>query len=431
MASNRTSKELDKIVRVGEDKLHSLGGGLYLKKDGDANLFIFRYQVDKKAKKISLRAFDSTHNTLAHARNRVLELKSKVKQGIDPKEEEQLELLEKEKRLKSLGKAQEQQEATFEKLTYETIQYLEHEWTNHKTAKQWESSLRTYAFPVIGHLPVSDIERKHVLQILEPIWFDKTETADRVRRRIEAVLRRAISDGLRAGDNPAAWRGSLEHRLPGAEKTKNKRQPEEERHHEALAYAELPAFMVDLSKMDGMGARALELLILNANRTDEVLEATWGEFDLDAGIWEIPAKRMKGKVRHTIPLSEQSLQILNVAREQKMSEYVFPNTSNGKSLSQAGMSSVIKRMGRAGQITVHGFRSTFRDYIAEKTELDGSIAEYALAHKLKDKSVAAYQRGALIDKRRLMMQRYSNFAYQTGEKVLDKSKFSYTRTLNI
>ena len=191
-----------------------------------------------------------------------------------------------------------------------------------------------------------------------------------------------------------------------------------QRHYGALPCADLSAFMVELSKMDGMGARALELLILNANRTDEVLEATWDEFDLDAGIWEIPAKRMKGKVRHTIPLSHQSLQILRVAREHKIHEYVFPNTSNGKSLSQAGMSSVIKRMGRAGQITVHGFRSTFRDYIAEKTELDGSIAEHALAHKLKDKSVAAYQRGAMMDKRRLMMQRYANYAYQEGERVV-------------
>ena len=418
MAKNITVKELEKIIRDNIPKRYPLGNSLYLDVSGGSAVFNFRYKVKGVQKKKTLKPYHPIHNSLGYVRTRVLELKAKVKQGIDPKEEEQLELLEKEKRLKTLGKVQEQQKATFEKLAYETIQYLEHEWTNHKTAKQWESSLRTYAFPVIGHLPVSDIERKHVLQILEPIWFDKTETADRVRRRIEAVLRRAISDGLRAGDNPAAWRGSLEHRLPSAEKTKNKRQPEEERHHEALAYAELPGFMVDLSKMDGMGARALELLILNANRTDEVLEATWGEFDLDAGIWEIPAKRMKGKVRHTIPLSEQSLQILRVAREHKMSEYVFPNTSNGKSLSQAGMSSVIKRMGKAGQITVHGFRSTFRDYIAEKTELDGGIAEHALAHKLKDKSVAAYQRGALIDKRRLMMQRYANYAYQAGEKIV-------------
>ena len=149
-----------------------------------------------------------------------------------------------------------------------------------------------------------------------------------------------------------------------------------------------------------------------------MLGATWDEFDLDTGIWEIPAKRMKGKVRHTIPLSEQSIAVLRGVKLRQVSEYVFPNTSNGKSLSQAGMSSVIKRMGREGQITVHGFRSTFRDYIAEKTELDGSIAEHALAHKLKDKSVAAYQRGAMMDKRRLMMQRYANYAYQTGEKIV-------------
>jgi len=157
---------------------------------------------------------------------------------------------------------------------------------------------------------------------------------------------------------------------------------------------------------------------LNAHRSDEVLGAIWDELNLDARIWEIPAKRMKGKVRHTVPLSDQSITVLRGVKLYQISEYVFPNTSNGKSLSQAGMSSVIKRMGRKGQITVHGFRSTFRDYIAEKTELDGSIAEHALVHKLKDKSVAAYQRGAMMDKRRLMMQRYANYAYQTDEKVV-------------
>ena len=418
MVKSITAKGLEKIIRDNIPKRYSLGNSLYLDISGGSAIFTFRYKVKGVQKKKSLKPYHRIHNNLGHARTRVLELKAKVKQGIDPREEEQLERLQKEAKLKELGQVEELRLSTFEKLAYETIHYLEHEWTNLKTAKQWESSLKTYAFPIIGHLPVSEIERKHVLQILEPIWFDKTETADRVRRRIEAVLRRAISDGLRAGDNPAAWRGSLEHRLPSAEKTKNKRKPLEERHHEALPYAQLPTFMVELSKMDGMGARALELLILNANRTDEVLEATWDEFDLDAGIWEIPAKRMKGKVRHTIPLSHQSLQILRVAREHKIREYVFPNTSNGKSLSQAGMSSVIKRMGRAGQITVHGFRSTFRDYIAEKTELDGSIAEHALAHKLKDKSVAAYQRGAMMDKRRLMMQRYANYAYQAGERVV-------------
>ena len=324
MVKSITAKGLEKIIRDNIPKRYSLGNSLYLDISGGSAIFTFRYKVKGVQKKKSLKPYHRTHNNLGHARTRVLELKAKVKQGIDPREEEQLERLQKEAKLKELGQVEELRLSTFEKLAYETIHYLEHEWTNLKTAKQWESSLKTYAFPIIGHLPVSEIERKHVLQILEPIWFDKTETADRVRRRIEAVLRRAISDGLRAGDNPAAWRGSLEHRLPSAEKTKNKRKPLEERHHEALPYAQLPTFMVELSKMDGMGARALELLILNANRTDEVLEATWDEFDLDAGIWEIPAKRMKGKVRHTIPLSRQSLQILRVAREHKIREYVFP-----------------------------------------------------------------------------------------------------------
>ena len=247
MVKSITAKELEKIIRDNIPKRYSLGNSLYLDISGGSAVFTFRYKVKGIQKKKSLKPYHRTHNNLGHVRTRVLELKAKVKQGIDPREEDELERLQKEAKLKELGQVEELRQSTFERLAYETIQYLEHEWTNHKTAKQWESSLKAYAFPVIGHLPVSEIERKHVLQILEPIWFDKTETADRVRRRIEAVLRRAISDGLRAGDNPAAWRGGLEHRLPSAEKTKNKRKPEEERHHEALPYAELPVFMVDLA----------------------------------------------------------------------------------------------------------------------------------------------------------------------------------------
>ncbi|MDA9372310.1 tyrosine-type recombinase/integrase [Porticoccaceae bacterium] len=418
MAKNITAKGLEKLIRENIPKRYALGNSLYLDISGGSAVFTFRYKVKGKQRKKTLKPYHSIHNNLGHARTKALELKAKVRQGIDLKEEEELALHRKQLELKELKESKELQSATFENLAFQTIEYLQHEWTNHKTAKQWESSLRQYAFPIIGKMPVSGIERKHILKILEPIWFDKTETADRVRRRIEAVLRRAISDGLRAGDNPAAWRGGLEHRLPSAEKTKNKRAAEEERHHSALPYRELPKFMAELARMDGMGARALELLILNANRSDEVLAATWHEFDLDERVWTIPARRMKGRASHTIPLSEQSIQILMRLADRKTSDYVFPNTSSGKSLSQAGMSAVLKRMGRAGQITVHGFRSTFRDYIAEKTDLDGAIAEHALAHKIKDKAIAAYQRGAMMDKRRLMMQRYANYAYQTGEKVV-------------
>ena len=417
MAKKITVKEIEKIIRDGVEKLHSLGDGLYLKIDGGSKVFIYRYMINGKAKKIGLHPYNPVSNSLSQARAKVLQLKAKVKQGIDPKDEDLLASHKREEELKALAKAKELQEATFENLAFQAIEYRQQAWTNHKTAKQWESSLRQYAFPIIGKMPVSEIQRKHVLKILEPIWFDKTETADRVRRRIEMVLRLAISNHLRA-DNPAVWRGGLEFHLPSAENTKNKRTAEEERHHNALPYSKLPEFMAELAGMDGMGARALELLILNANRSDEILAATWDEFDLDERVWTIPARRMKGKASHIIPLSDQSMGILKRLADRKISDYVFPNTSSGKSLSQAGMSAVLKRMGRAGLITVHGFRSTFRDYIAEKTDLDGAIAEHALAHKIKDKAVAAYQRGAMMEKRRLMMQRYANFAYQTSEKVV-------------
>jgi len=403
MASNKTAKELDKIVRVGEDKLHSLGGGLYLKKDGDANLFIFRYQVDKQAKKMSLHAYHQVHNTLGNARLRVLELKARVKQGIDPKEEEQLELLEKEQRLKELAKAKEQQEATFEKMTYETIEARKGDWTNHKSIQSWENTLKRYAFPVIGHIPVSEVTKEHIVKILQPIWLTKHETAKRLRSRIELVFSHSIFYGHRITNNPAAYKDNLRVPLPLPKSVKKRK-------HKALPYKDLPNFMIELSHMNGMGARALELCILNANRTSEVLLATWDEFDLDKRTWTIPAERMKMDEEHAIPLSNESLGLLKNLAKHRMSKYVFPNLSSLKHLSQAGMSSVVKRMGYKGMITVHGFRSTFRDCIAEKTNFSGEIAEMALAHAVPNQQ-ESYRRGDLMEKRTVMMQWYSDYAY--------------------
>jgi len=414
LRKNITAKELEKIIRYNIPKRYPLGDNLYLDISGGSAVFSFRYKINGKQHKKSLKPFHKVHNTLAHARANALHLKAKVRQGIDPKEEELRARREADEKLAAQQLIDQKRQSTFQILANNTIAYLEHEWTNPKTRKQWESSLSTYAFPVIGHLPVADISREHVLEILEPIWYTKTETADRVRRRIETVLRRAIAEGLRSYQNPAAWRGCLEHRLPSAEKTKNKRKPIEERHHKALPYGELPRFMTELVLLEGIGARALEFLILNANRSDEVLSATWDEFNLEEGTWTIPARRMKSKVSHTIPMSSQSLLLLNNLPRHLASEFVFPNVATGRSLSQAGMSSVLKRMGKAGEITVHGFRSTFRDYIAEQTDFDGAIAERALAHSLKNKAEAAYQRGRLIQKRREMMQVYSDFAYETA-----------------
>jgi len=423
---NRTSKlELDAIIKGKIPKRYPLGDGLYftIKKSG-AMSFGIRYQINGKTDYKGIGGYDKAHNTLGIARAKCEAYRVQIRQGINPKIEEQQEF-----DLKQSAKAIADQlkDSTFAKYAYHHIKNLEPSWTNVKTSAQWRSSLEQYAFSVIGDTPVSDVTRTQVLEILQPIWIAKTETADRVRRRIAAILDAAISDDLRTERNPAIWRGSLHGKLPSVESVKKAKAPTEERAHASLHYVDLPMFMEALRVQDGIGARALEFCILNANRTTEVLGATWAEFDLEECIWSIPARRMKGRERHNIPLSKQSIALIKQQQQLKMSEFVFPNRSNGKSLSQAGMSSVLKRMNKIkewkdihGQlITVHGFRGCFKTWTTEKTDTDWLTGEMALAHKIKDKSSATYQKGDLIDKRRRLMQMYSDYVYGTPiEKVV-------------
>jgi integrase len=343
----------------------------------------------------------------------------KIKQGIDPKVEEK-DRLKLKRQAELLDKKLKQN--TFKKLAYDTYEQKRAGWTNQKHNKQWIRSIETYAFPTIGHLPIAEVNTNHVLAILNPIWNEKPETADRVRGRIEAVITRAEALGLRADKNPAQWRGHLAGLLTSAAKIKEAKAPKEERHHAALPYDQLPVFMKRLSKAPGMGARALEICILCATRTTETLKATWQEVDLIEELWVIPANRMKGRKEHKIPLSKEAVAIFKRAHEARISENVFPNLANGKHLSQAGLSSVLKRLNerkewidnQGRKITAHGFRSTFRDYIADKTNFDGAMAEHALAHKIPDAAIAAYQRSTMVDKRRVMMQTYADHAYLTG-----------------
>jgi integrase len=424
--AKRTSKlELDAIIKGKIPKRYPLQDGLYftIKKSG-AMSFGIRYQINGKTDYKGMGGYDKVHNNLGIARAKCEAYRVQIRQGINPKIEEQQEF-----DLKQSAKAIAEQlkDSTFAKYAYQHIRNLEPSWTNAKTSAQWRSSLEQYAFPVIGDTPVSDISRTQVLEILQPIWIEKTETADRVRRRIAAILDAAISDDLRTERNPAIWRGSLHGKLPSVESVKKAKAPTEERAHASLHYTDLPIFMEALREQDGMGARALEFCILNANRTTEVLDATWDEFDLEEGIWSIPARRMKGRERHNIPLSKQSIALIKQQQSLRMGDFVFPNRSNGKSLSQAGMSSVLKRMNKIkewkdlhGQlITVHGFRGCFKTWTTEKTDTDWLTGEMALAHKIKDKSSATYQKGQLIDKRRRLMQKYSDYAYGTPlEKVV-------------
>ena len=418
--ANITAKGLEKLIRDGIPGRTPIGGGIYLTiKPGGSASFGYRYQIKGKRRQIGLGAYCQNTNTLTMARTNAVDLKAMINKGIDPiersiQDQKRIDAANKEKKIKD-----EMNLATFDSVALEYIESKKAEWKNAKHQQQWVNTLTTYAFPVIGKMPVADIETAHVLAVLKPIWNTKTETATRVRTRLEAVLSYAEAKNWRAGGNPARWRGHLSAILPSPQKLKDRK------HHSALPYGELQQFMNILSNTDGMGARALEMTILTATRTKESLGAKWSEIDLDNRVWTIPKERMKAGVEHRVPLSEQAMKVVTKMADNKMSDYVFPNRASGKPMSNAGMSSVLKRLERT-DITVHGFRSTFRDYVAEKTNTPERTAEAALAHKLKDASEAAYQRGDLIEKREILMQTWANYCYPTGEKVIRMPTASYS-----
>jgi integrase len=285
---------------------------------------------------------------------------------------------------------------TFDKAAEAYIAAHSAGWRNAKHGDQWKNTLDTYASPVIGKLPVSSVNTALVLRVLEPIWADKTETASRLRGRIERVLDWAKVQGYRTGENPALWRGHLENLL--VKKSKVAKVV----HHPALPWQDIGAFMRDLCAMQGGAALALQLIILCASRTSEVLNARWAEFDLDGALWIIPADRMKAEKEHRVPLSGTALAVLVKAKAEALdSEFVFPGRK-GSTLTNMACLAVLKRMGRA-DLTVHGFRSTFRDWCSESTDYPRDVAESALAHAIGDKVEAAYRRGDLMEKRRALM----------------------------
>jgi len=413
-----THQEILQIVNSKKVGRHPCKDNLYLNVTQSKTInWCIIYDMAGVRKNMGMGAYHPKTNSLALARAKCDDYLVMIRKGIDPKIEEQrardLQLKESEDRQKL-------QLNTFAQYAYQHIKSLEPIWTSPKTSAQWRSSLESYAFPVIGETPVSDVSRVQVLEILQPIWFEKTETADRVRRRIAAVLDAAIDDELRDARNPASV-SSLRTKLPSVERTKNAKAPAEERAFASLDYRDIPVFMEALRGQDGMGARALELCVLNGNRTSEVLAAKWNEFDLEEGLWSIPANRIKGRIRHNVPLSKQSVALLRQQSHFRMSDLVFPNTSSGKSMSGAGMDSVLKRMFKKKEwrdkfgklITVHGFRGTFKTWTTEKTDTDWLTGEMAMAHAIKDKSAATYQKGDLIDKRRRLMQKYSDYACAT------------------
>ncbi len=418
------------VPRIKATGMYSDGGGLYLQvrgsaEDEPARSWIFRYAMHGKERYMGLGSL--TTFSLAEARELARECRQKVAKGVDPLAER-----EEQRHADRLTAAR---NITFEKAAEEYIAAHQSSWRNAKHAGQWHTTLETYAYPIIGALPVQQIDAGLVRRVLEQIvtvserddsgavverrtsfWHAKTETASRVRGRIESILARATALGYRTGDNPARWRGHLAEAFPRRSKV------QKVEHHPALRYSEIGGFVEALRLRGGIAPRALEFLILTACRSGEVIEARWREIDLDNKVWTIPAERMKASREHRVPLSEPALAILRdvAARQHKKADFVFPSGAHDVPLSDMALLAVIRRMNGKDQppvwrdkngnaIVPHGFRSTFRDWASEQTNYPRDVAEAALAHAIEDKTEAAYRRGDLFEKRHRLMNEWAKF----------------------
>lgn len=293
---------------------------------------------------------------------------------------------------------------TFESCAKQYIEDHRAGWRNEKHAAQWSATLATYAYPAFGSLPIQSIDTALVIKALDPIWRRKPETAARVRQRIESVLDWAAARGYREGENPARWRGHLDKLLPKRARIRAVK------HHEAMPYTELPAFFVGLTKRDTISAKALKFTILTAARSAETRGATWGEIDRAASLWIVPASRIKSGRQHRVPLPDAALSVLDDLEllSTNRESLLFPGR-RGKVLSDSAMRNYLQEDLRRPGLTVHGFRSSFRDWAAEKTGFPRELAEAALAHVVRDRTEAAYQRGDLLDRRRKLMDAWSKF----------------------
>jgi integrase len=389
-----TPKGIAKLLRKRPRRYHD-GHGLYLRVTSRTSAsWILRYEFRGQEKMLGLGPLRLVG--LKEARIRAREAQRQLKlDGIDPVEARKAKKAE---HALAAAKAMSFEEAA-------KAFHAQHaaKWKNPKHGAQVINTLRDYAFPILGQLPVSAIDTGLVLKVLEPIWTIKTETASRVRGRIESVLDWATVRGYRSGDNPARWKGHLSEVLPA------RAQIAKVEHHPALPYAELPAFMRELSKREGSAARALEFTILTAARTGEVIGAQWSEIDLAAGMWVVPAGRMKGSREHRVPLCPRAIDLLQELPREDGNQFVFLGSRAG--LSNMAMTQLLRRMER-GDITVHGFRSAFMDWAHERTAFPKVVIDMALAHVVGDKVEAAYRRGDLFQKRQELLEAWS--AYCAG-----------------
>ena len=381
------------INRLKEPGLWAVGGvaGLYLHVNArGARSWILRVVVGDKRRDMGLGGYPDIG--VADARQKAREARLKIEQGVDP--------ILLRKQAKSELMALQATDKTFEQAAGEYIKIHADSWSNDKHRKQWESTLAAYAFPVVGKLSLRHIRQEHILKILEPIWTTKTETATRVRGRMESILDWAKVKGLRSGENPAAWKGHLDHMLPAPTRLKKIE------HLTAVPVREMPGFMVKLRQAAGIAAQALEFLILTAARSGEVRGITWEEVSLDDALWIVPAERMKMKKEHRVPLSDRAMSILKSQPRIDENPLVFP-APRGSQMSDATMSAVLKRMGV--KATVHGFRSSFRDWCGDYTNYPRDLAEQCLAHEADDPVEAAYRRGDALERRREIMREWAGF----------------------
>jgi integrase len=379
-----------KVAKISKPGRYGDGNGLVLQvSKWRTKAWLFRYQRDGRERQMGLGPAGAV--SLADARELARDCRKRLLTGADPIEARRTERMQ--------ARLEAARGVTFRECAERYIAAHEAGWRNDKHKAQWKSTLAKYVYPIIGNLSVASIDTALVVKVIEPVWSAKSETAGRVRGRIESILDWAKVRGFRAGDNPARWRGHLDKLLPSGRKMKAVK------HHPALPYAEMPAFTVDLRSRDGISARALELLILTAVRSSEVIGARWCEFDFKAKTWTIPGQRMKSGREHRVPLSDRVLVLLSALPRQD--DYAFPGVRRGMPLSNMAMLELMRGMRPA--YVPHGFRSTFRDWAAERTNYPNHVVEMALAHSVGDKVEAAYRRGDLFEKRRRLMADWAKY----------------------
>lgn len=389
------------ISKANKTGLYGDGVGLYMQiGPTGAKSWLFRFMRNGKAREMGLGPLHTVNIT--EARAKAAECRKQLLEDKDPINERNSIALAR--------KLEDARSMTFKQCAETYIQTHKAGWKNAKHISQWENTLRDYVYPTIGDIPVAVVDTDLVLKCLSGIWTTKTETATRVRGRVESILDWATSSKYRQGENPARWRGHLDNLLAAPTKIAKVQ------HHAALPYEKIAEFMKSLHDEEGVAASALEFAILTAGRTNEIIEARWAEIDLEKATWTIPAERMKMKKEHRVPLSAEALKILREMLAVKHSDYVFPGKKDKKPLSNMALLMTLRRMG-FGHLTAHGFRSTFRDWAAETTAHPREVAEMALAHSVGDKVEESYRRGDLFAKRRQIMEdwaQYCRFSSSVG-----------------